>query len=139
MSTMAPPIGTLQDLRGRQVLVLGLARSGVAAARMLVDAGALVTIYDRRPAAELGDSVASLGDRAVTLALEATPAAVRELLGKADLLVTSPSISPDVGTCRSRAGSTSLSGSSTSRFSPVASRASRRRSWPRVRWPSAVA
>jgi UDP-N-acetylmuramoylalanine--D-glutamate ligase len=98
MATMAPPIGTLEDLRGRRVLVLGMARSGLAAARMLVDAGALVTIYDRRPATELGDSMAALGDRAVTLALGASPAAVDELLQRADLLVTSPSISPDFPT-----------------------------------------
>jgi UDP-N-acetylmuramoylalanine--D-glutamate ligase len=98
MATMAPPIRTLEDLRGRRVLVLGLARSGLAAARMLADAGASVTIYDRLSAVELADSVAALGDRAVTLALEASPAAVRELLGHVDLLVTSPSISPDFPT-----------------------------------------
>ncbi|HKB27660.1 MAG TPA: hypothetical protein VKC59_01435, partial [Candidatus Limnocylindrales bacterium] len=34
-------------LRGRSVTVLGLARSGIALARFLVGAGALVTIYDR--------------------------------------------------------------------------------------------
>ena len=38
------------DLAGRRVLVLGLARSGVAAARFLADAGAQVTAYDRQPA-----------------------------------------------------------------------------------------
>ena len=37
-------------LAGRPVAVLGLARSGVALARFLVDAGAEVTIYDGRPA-----------------------------------------------------------------------------------------
>jgi UDP-N-acetylmuramoylalanine--D-glutamate ligase len=98
MATMAPPIATLEDLRGRRVLVLGMARSGLAAARMLADAGASVTIYDRRPAIELGDSAAALGERAVTLALGASPAAVDELLLRADLLVTSPSISPDFPT-----------------------------------------
>jgi UDP-N-acetylmuramoylalanine--D-glutamate ligase len=98
MTTMAPRIGTLEDLRGRRVLVLGMARSGLAAARMLVDAGALVTIYDRRPATELGDSMAALGGRAVTPALGATPRAVTELARQADLLVTSPSISPDSST-----------------------------------------
>ena len=37
----APPfITSTADLRGRRVLVLGLARSGVAATRMLLDAGA---------------------------------------------------------------------------------------------------
>ncbi|MEK6191823.1 MAG: UDP-N-acetylmuramoyl-L-alanine--D-glutamate ligase [Chloroflexota bacterium] len=81
------------DLAGRRVLVLGLARSGVAAARFLSDAGAQVTAYDRQPAEALAQSVAALGDRPVTLALGAAPAAVRELLTDADLVVTSPSIS----------------------------------------------
>jgi len=40
-------------LRGRPVTVLGFARSGIALARFLADAGARVTVYDGRPAAEL--------------------------------------------------------------------------------------
>jgi UDP-N-acetylmuramoylalanine--D-glutamate ligase len=93
MTTMAAPISTAADLRGRRVLVLGLARSGAAAARMLADAGALVTIYDRRPAAELAEAIASLGARTVRLALGAPEAEARELLAAAELVVTSPSIS----------------------------------------------
>jgi UDP-N-acetylmuramoylalanine--D-glutamate ligase len=81
------------DLAGRRTLVLGLARSGVAAARFLADAGAEVTIYDRRPAAELADAIASLGSRPIGLALAADPADLRAHLGTADLVVTSPSIS----------------------------------------------
>jgi UDP-N-acetylmuramoylalanine--D-glutamate ligase len=93
MTTMTAPVTTFDDLKGRRVAVLGLARSGAAAARMLADAGAVVTIYDRRPASELGDAVSSLGDRPVRLALAADPAAARALLGASDLIVTSPSIS----------------------------------------------
>ena len=37
-------------LRDRPVTVLGLARSGIALARFLADAGARVTVYDGRPA-----------------------------------------------------------------------------------------
>ncbi len=81
------------DLAGRRVLVLGLARSGVAAARFLADAGAQVTAYDRQPAEALAQSVAALGGRPVNLALGASPEAVIGLLGDADLVVTSPSIS----------------------------------------------
>jgi len=51
------------DLAGRPVTVLGLARSGVALARFLSDAGARVTVYDGRPADELTDAIASLGGR----------------------------------------------------------------------------
>ena len=46
---------TMDDVRagalgGRPVTVLGLARSGVALARFLHDAGARVTVYDGAPA-----------------------------------------------------------------------------------------
>ena len=44
-------------LAGRPVAVLGFARSGIALARFFVDAGAVVTIYDGRPASELDDAV----------------------------------------------------------------------------------
>ena len=40
-------------LRGRPVTVLGFARTGIALARFLADAGARVTVYDGRPTAEL--------------------------------------------------------------------------------------
>lgn len=94
---MSPASRTLPtsraDLAGRRALVLGLARSGVAAVRFLADAGAEVTAYDRRPAADLADSIAALGQRQVTLALAAEPAAVRRLLDDAELVVSSPSIS----------------------------------------------
>jgi UDP-N-acetylmuramoylalanine--D-glutamate ligase len=93
MTTMAARITTTADLRGRQVLVLGLARSGAAAARMLADAGARVTVYDRRPAAELAEAVASLGDRPLRLALAVNEDEVRLLLAAADLVITSPSVS----------------------------------------------
>jgi len=72
---------------------MGLARSGVAAARFLADAGAEVTVYDRLPPDRLTDAIASLGERQITLALAADPAAVTTLLDRADLVVTSPSVS----------------------------------------------
>jgi UDP-N-acetylmuramoylalanine--D-glutamate ligase len=93
MTTMAEPITTTADLRGRQVLVLGLARSGAAAARMLADTGAVVTVYDRRPPAEVAEAVASLADRDVRLALGVPEAEAHELLAAAELVITSPSIS----------------------------------------------
>jgi UDP-N-acetylmuramoylalanine--D-glutamate ligase len=88
------PIATPADLAGRRTLVLGLARSGVAAARFLAGIGASVTVYDRRSAAELSDAVASLRGAPVRLALGAAPDELTALLGDADLVVTSPSISP---------------------------------------------
>ena len=88
------PVATPADLAGRRAVVLGLARSGVAAARFLARSGASVIVYDRRSAAELTDAVASLGGAPVRLALGASPQDVTALLAEADLVVTSPSISP---------------------------------------------
>jgi UDP-N-acetylmuramoylalanine--D-glutamate ligase len=88
-------------LRGRPVTVLGLARSGLALARFLADAGAQVTVYDGRPADELSEAIAALGGRAVTLALGPTvdPATT---WADADLVATSPSITPDFPTTEPR-------------------------------------
>jgi UDP-N-acetylmuramoylalanine--D-glutamate ligase len=94
MRTMSAPPATIDDLRGIRVVVLGLARSGAAAARMLADAGSQVTVYDRRPESDLADAVASLGGRHVSFELASPPEAMVELLDAADLVVTSPSISP---------------------------------------------
>jgi UDP-N-acetylmuramoylalanine--D-glutamate ligase len=93
MTTPIAPIRSATDLRGRRAVVLGLARSGVAAARFLVDQEAAVTVYDRRPAADLTGAIAALGERRVHLALGIGEAEAIELLGGADLLVTSPSVS----------------------------------------------
>jgi UDP-N-acetylmuramoylalanine--D-glutamate ligase len=88
-------------LGGRPVAVLGLARSGVALARFLADAGAAVTIYDGRPAEDLADAIARLGDRPVHLLLgpEADPA---DALRGMALVTTSPAISPDFPTTEPR-------------------------------------
>jgi UDP-N-acetylmuramoylalanine--D-glutamate ligase len=94
MMTAPPRIRTRADLHGRRALVLGLARSGVAAARFLSDAGAVVTAYDRRNSAALADAVESLGERPIQLALGVSKAVAQQLVETADLLVTSPSISP---------------------------------------------
>lgn len=87
------PIREPGDVRGRRAVVLGLARSGVAASRFLADHGAHVVAYDRRSAGELAAATAELGDRSVELALGVDRAVAVALIGQADLLVTSPSIS----------------------------------------------
>jgi UDP-N-acetylmuramoylalanine--D-glutamate ligase len=93
MTAPSSPIRTAEDLRGRRVVVLGLARSGVAASRFLADAGAVVAAYDRRPASELTDAISALGARPVRLALGIDEVDATALLEHADLLVTSPSVS----------------------------------------------
>ncbi len=88
-------------LRDRAVTVLGFARSGIALARFLADAGARVTIYDGRTADELSGAVAALEGRPVRLLLgsEVDPASAWT---GADLVTTSPSISPDYPTTEPR-------------------------------------
>ncbi|MDQ2934794.1 MAG: UDP-N-acetylmuramoyl-L-alanine--D-glutamate ligase [Chloroflexota bacterium] len=92
--TTAPRIHSVADLAGRRAVVLGLARSGLAAARFLVGAGAVVSVYDRRPASELAEAVAALAGKRVHLALAVSPDDARQLLADAELVVTSPSVSP---------------------------------------------
>jgi UDP-N-acetylmuramoylalanine--D-glutamate ligase len=88
-------------LHERPVTVLGFARSGIAAARFLADAGARVTIYDGRPAVELGPAIEALGGRDVTLCLGPDVGPESAWQGSA-LVVTSPSISPSYPTTEPR-------------------------------------
>jgi UDP-N-acetylmuramoylalanine--D-glutamate ligase len=84
-------------LRDQPITVLGFARSGIALARFLVDAGALVTVYDGRPAAELEDAVEQLAGREVRL-LAGPDIAPADAWSNAVLVTTSPSINPDFPT-----------------------------------------
>ena len=93
MTAPAARIRSVEDLRGRHALVLGLARSGIAASRFLADAGALVTAYDRRPDVEMSDAIAALEGRPARLVLGVDEADAARLIADADLLVTSPSVS----------------------------------------------
>jgi UDP-N-acetylmuramoylalanine--D-glutamate ligase len=83
---------TVDALRDRRVAVLGFARSGLALARFLADAGARVTIYDVRTPDALADQIAGLEGRPVELMLgpDVDPAAV---LRDRELVLTSPSVS----------------------------------------------
>ena len=85
----------------RSVTVLGLARSGIAMARFFADAGAHVTVYDGRTAADLGSAIEALGGRPIDLALgpQVDPASA---WSSADLVATSPSINPDFPTAEPR-------------------------------------
>jgi UDP-N-acetylmuramoylalanine--D-glutamate ligase len=98
LSLEAIRAGALAD---RPVTVLGLARSGLALARFFSAVGARVTVYDRRPAAELEPAIEALADRAVALRLgpEVDPATT---WAGAALVATSPSIQPDYPTAEPR-------------------------------------
>jgi UDP-N-acetylmuramoylalanine--D-glutamate ligase len=88
-------------LRGRPVTVLGFARSGIALARFLADAGASVTVYDGRPAVELADAMERLERRPIRLLAgpDVDPASA---WADAALVTTSPSINPDYPTTEPR-------------------------------------
>jgi UDP-N-acetylmuramoylalanine--D-glutamate ligase len=101
-----PDTLTMEAIRGgllddAPVTVLGFARSGIALARFLTDAGARATVYDGRSADELVDAIAALEGRAVRLALgpEIDPASAWT---DAVLVTTSPSINPDFPTTEPR-------------------------------------
>ena len=101
-----PDALTIEDvrsgaLRDRAVTVLGFARSGIALARFLADAGARVTIYDGRPADELATAIERLEGRAVRL-LAGPDVDPTEAWSGAALVTTSPSINPDYPTTEPR-------------------------------------
>lgn len=78
-------------LRGKRVLVMGLGRSGLGAARLCAQRGARVTATDLRDAATLGAAATDLEARGVTLTLGEHRE--RDFIG-ADLVVLSPGIPP---------------------------------------------
>jgi len=83
-------VSQLLDLQGQRVLVVGLARSGVSAARLAAARGARVRATDRRAATELGaTSIEYLEAAGVELALGGHDAA--DFTG-ADLIVVSPGV-----------------------------------------------
>jgi UDP-N-acetylmuramoylalanine--D-glutamate ligase len=79
----------LATLAGRRVTVVGLAKSGIAAARLLAAAGASVRGTDAKPVASLGAAVVALGAAGVRLI--DGPAA----FDGADLVVVSPGVPID--------------------------------------------
>ena len=95
--------GALQAglFRDRAVSVLGFARSGIALARFLHDAGAVVTVYDGRPAADLQAAIDALGGRPVRLLLGEAVDPGAALKGAA-LVTSSPSINADYPTTEPR-------------------------------------
>ena len=81
------------DLKGKKVLVVGIARSGVAAARLLVSRGAMVIANDIKPESELGDAADELRTLGVMLSLGAHP---ESLFVNAELIVLSPGVPADL-------------------------------------------
>ena len=81
------------DVAGKRVVVVGLARSGVAAAGFLAARGARVVATDRKPQGELEAEALSLEGTGVELELGAHRA---ETFTGADLVVVSPGVPWDL-------------------------------------------
>ena len=80
------------ELRNKRVLVVGLARTGVATALFCAARGAFATATDTRMEKELGDTVAALRKAAVALELGGHR---EELVLNADLIIPSPGVPAD--------------------------------------------
>ncbi|KAF0181934.1 MAG: UDP-N-acetylmuramoylalanine--D-glutamate ligase [Nitrospirae bacterium] len=89
-----------RQVNGKRVLVVGLARSGVGAANLLVRLGAHVTANDAKSAESLAPSLNRL-DSAVRVALGSHPP---ELFFSSDLIVLSPGVPHDTPLLESAAG-----------------------------------
>src|SRR5256712_592886 len=93
----------LRSLAGRRVTVFGLAKGGVAAARLLRGAGAEVVATDAKPVAALGREVAALTEQGVRLLTG--PSDPSAAFAGAELIVLSPAVpldSPALGSARAR-------------------------------------
>jgi UDP-N-acetylmuramoylalanine--D-glutamate ligase len=77
------------DLAGKRVLVVGLARTGVAASLFCAKRGAQVTATDQKRASELGDAVNALSAAGVSLVLGGNEDVN---LAATDLVVVSPGV-----------------------------------------------
>ena len=82
------------DLNNKRVLVVGLGKSGVAAALFLKARGAKVTVSDVKPQDELGEDIPVLLDHGITV--ETGGHGERTFHGQ-DLIVVSPGVPFDVG------------------------------------------
>lgn len=81
------------DFANRGIVILGLARQGLALARFFVAQGAQVTISDLAPAEKLTPELTALGDLPVTLVLGGHPLS---LLDGCDLICLSGGVPPQI-------------------------------------------
>ncbi len=77
------------DFRGKKVTVVGLARSGIAAARSLHALGAVVTVTDKKPLGQLAEQVKALGTASIAIEAGGHPDRV---FVNTDLIVLSPGV-----------------------------------------------
>ncbi len=82
----------MDDLTGKRLVILGLARQGMALARFAAKAGAQVVISDLRPPEKLATSMAQLADLPLEYVLGEHP---MSLLDKTDVLAVSGGVPLD--------------------------------------------
>ena len=75
--------------QGRRVLIVGMARSGIAAAQLLCREGACVSVNDQKPESDFGDKLDVL--RQLPIAFRLGESGLEALQGQ-DLLVISPGV-----------------------------------------------
>src|SRR5512132_714060 len=80
-------------VQGKKILVVGIARSGLAGARLLASRGAIVIANDMKSESELGDAAEELRKLGVMLSLGGHP---ESLFVNADLIVLSPGVPVDL-------------------------------------------
>jgi UDP-N-acetylmuramoylalanine--D-glutamate ligase len=83
----------VEEFRGRRVVILGLARQGVALARRLAQAGARVVVSDSQPADQVAAQQAALSTLPIEFVLGGHP---ESLLDGADLLCLSGGVPPNL-------------------------------------------
>ncbi|MCP3981630.1 MAG: UDP-N-acetylmuramoyl-L-alanine--D-glutamate ligase [bacterium] len=88
------------DLHELRVLVIGMGKSGVAAARLAASHGARVTVADNRRAEQLEQAVSALRTLGCETHTDGHPA---ELAAAADLLIVSPGVPPTIDVVREAA------------------------------------
>jgi UDP-N-acetylmuramoylalanine--D-glutamate ligase len=89
---MLPRKAGTTEIRGKNVTVVGLARSGVGAANLLSESGARVTVTDIKAEYQLKDFIADLNP-SVRLALGAHPG---DIFTETDMVVISPGVHLDI-------------------------------------------
>ena len=83
----------MADFRNKKVLVVGLAKTGLATAEFLVTKGARVAVTDYLPASELGSTADQAKELGCSLALGGHPL---EVFTQAELIIVSPGVPLDL-------------------------------------------
>ncbi|HOV70167.1 MAG TPA: NAD(P)-dependent oxidoreductase, partial [Clostridia bacterium] len=78
------------DFTGKKVLVIGMARSGFAAAKALLDMGAAVTVTDKRPQADFQDKLDAISGCELYFGQDPD-----DIIPGKDLIVISPGVPID--------------------------------------------